>query len=209
MHVELADLFRCTAVHEDSWLVAAAYESVERVIMNGVLGCPVCGAEYPIIDGETNFAAGHERAAGEPLDAAGTFRLAAQLDLSAPGKTVVLIGYDMQSALALQQLVPCRVVVVNGPRGMIEQDGAVIARIRCGDTVPVANASLHGIATRLDHLPANFLQLLRAGGRLVASAGIAIPPGTSEIARDHLEWVVARDAVTSAPVSLSRRQPSE
>jgi hypothetical protein len=48
MFIELVDHLRCVRNHDDTWLVATAYEMSGRAIVRGLLGCPVCKAEYPI-----------------------------------------------------------------------------------------------------------------------------------------------------------------
>ncbi|HYW33320.1 MAG TPA: hypothetical protein VE869_17590, partial [Gemmatimonas sp.] len=63
MHVELADLFRCPGDHEDTWLVLAADRTEARVVLDGTLGCPVCGTEYVIRDGTTHFGLPREEVA--------------------------------------------------------------------------------------------------------------------------------------------------
>lgn len=55
MHLELVDVLRCTSRHSDSVLVAAADRIESRYVVQGVLGCPVCGREFPIVDGVTYF----------------------------------------------------------------------------------------------------------------------------------------------------------
>src|SRR5687768_17771356 len=92
MHIEFIDLLRCPNQHEDSWLVAAFYRMDGRVVVEGKLGCPVCGAEYFIRDGVAVFneipAPGH--ALPDP-DPDGTL-LAALLNLERPGMLVLLAG---------------------------------------------------------------------------------------------------------------------
>ena len=55
MFLELVDSLRCVRTHEDSWLIARADELVDRHIVQGELGCPVCEARYPIRDGVADF----------------------------------------------------------------------------------------------------------------------------------------------------------
>src|SRR5689334_5423026 len=93
MFVELIDLLRCPRPHEDTWLVASAEETASRHILRGALGCPLCGAEYPVVDGVADF--GEAPVAGpaeDHVDADDTMRAAALLGLTAPGATVVLGG---------------------------------------------------------------------------------------------------------------------
>jgi len=42
--VELIEALRCPRPHEDAHLVASATRTEARHIVDGVLGCPVCGA---------------------------------------------------------------------------------------------------------------------------------------------------------------------
>src|SRR5687767_12136750 len=97
MQLEVIERLRCPASHAESALVASASQQVERRIVRGVLGCPVCGAEFPIRGGIADFRAmpGAESAAmlhgGAPNEEAAV-RLAAQLDLTEPGRLVLLCG---------------------------------------------------------------------------------------------------------------------
>ena len=68
MFIELVDALRCPVSHEESWLVASATQTDARHIVDGLLGCPVCQAEYPIRQGVADFrraTQGEMRAAGE------------------------------------------------------------------------------------------------------------------------------------------------
>lgn len=243
MHVELVDLFRCTQPHESSWLVAAAFDTHERDIVKGLLGCPICSAEYPIHDGVVDFRgagdsatrtralqdstgrAGNDIATPDNAFATATatatsdsaqdaaFRLAALLDLDAPGRTVALIGYTVHDVAALVAIVPTRVVLVERTGTGADETpwtpppDTQVARVRCDNHVPIASASLHAIATRESVLPSNAVELLRANGRIVAPVSAAIPDGANEIARDQHQWLAAREAIVSTPVQL-RRHPS-
>ena len=55
MFIEIVDAFRCTRPHELTWLVASADRLEDRDIVTGELGCPVCGARYPIAAGLAYF----------------------------------------------------------------------------------------------------------------------------------------------------------
>src|SRR5687768_8190638 len=113
MFIELLDTLRCVRAHEDSWLVGSFDELVDRHVIRGTLGCPVCGAEYPVRGGVADFragdAGGERRAAAQggdgsepsspdtpgsagPPDEAGAMRLAALLGLAEPGGVVILMG---------------------------------------------------------------------------------------------------------------------
>src|SRR4051812_10451294 len=88
MHIELIDLLRCPVDHEETWLVAAFTKLDGRDVVEGKLGCPICRAEYPIRNGIGYF--GGEIAADESSEE--VMMTAAFLDLTSPGKTVLLAG---------------------------------------------------------------------------------------------------------------------
>ena len=231
MHVELVDLFRCTQPHEDSWLVAAAHVKRDRVIVEGLLGCPVCGAEYAIRDGVAYFDVAHDSAANASRgptsagaisrpdsfgtkDSQGTareggleeqaFRLAAQLDLDVPGKTVALVGFDSKLVSALADIAKPRMLLMDCPgadaTAFVDVPAAVLHRIA---SLPVAMQALDAVATAT-FLPDNAAGLLRSNGRLVAPEHLPLPPSVNELARDNLEWVAAREVTHSRPVQLRR-----
>ncbi|MGH7648269.1 MAG: hypothetical protein ACREND_09140, partial [Gemmatimonadaceae bacterium] len=66
MFIEIVDAFRCTRPHELTWLVASADRLEDRDIITGELGCPVCGARYPIVAGVADF---RDDAARDPAPA--------------------------------------------------------------------------------------------------------------------------------------------
>jgi uncharacterized protein YbaR (Trm112 family) len=209
--VELVSALRCPAAHEETWLVAASERTVGRSILEGVLGCPVCHAEYRIHDGVAEFAAtaGNAGASTAPAaDEEEVVRLAALLDLASPGGLVILGGEWDGCADALGAITDARLLLVNPTRhaGPSEPRSA----IRVGDVLPVAPAACRAIALDADTatvpLLASAVRALRPGGRLAAPAACPMPDGVVELARDDRHWVAERDrdAVALAPVRLRR-----
>jgi uncharacterized protein YbaR (Trm112 family) len=210
--VELIDLLRCPRPHEDSWLVASAEETASRHIVRGALGCPVCAAEYPIVDAVADF--GEAPVAGSAADhvtADDTMRAAALLGLTTPGATVVLGGAWQAVAASLAEFTGARVLLLDPVRA--EPLREEVSAVRGGGGIPVASAALRGVA--LDGYTADDERLTAAAralaprGRLVAPAHARVPDGLTELARDDRHWVAERDAtVASRPVLLSRpRRP--
>src|SRR5689334_16805215 len=114
MFVELIDLLRCPRPHDDTWLVASADETVGRHIVRGVLGCPVCAAEYPIRGGVADFGAAAD--AGLARDAESeddVMRVAALLGLAGGGGTVALGGAWQRVAAPLAELTGVRVLLLD------------------------------------------------------------------------------------------------
>jgi len=48
-------MLRCPARHEEGFLVLSTGEMLGRMVRSGMLGCPVCGKEYPIVKGIVHF----------------------------------------------------------------------------------------------------------------------------------------------------------
>jgi uncharacterized protein YbaR (Trm112 family) len=216
--VDLVDALRCPRPHAESWLVAAAYRTQGRVIVEGTLGCPECGAEYPIHGGVAHFGAADlgepgvvSTATGDTVDpearAGEAMRLAALLHLDGPGGLVVLGGGWGAVADALLELVEARLVLVEPPGEPVPREPVAAVR---GAWLPVAGAQARGVAldaaTAEPERLAAAVRALRPRGRLVAPAGAALPEGVRELARDARHWVAERDAVpASGIVQLGRR----
>ena len=66
MFVELIDKLRCLDSHVDRCLVASATHTVDRHILEGTLGCPVCGAEYAIHEGAVWYGGSERHPAADP-----------------------------------------------------------------------------------------------------------------------------------------------
>ena len=203
MFTELVDTLRCVAEHEDSWLVAAADETVDRHIITGVLGCPVCHSRYEIARGIADFAGAGPAtiALDEPgLDPSEelAFKLAAMLDLSEPTGYVILMGRWTRFAPALRAIVPLQVLAVN-PMPDVEMGGGV-SGLRTRLSVPVLDGSALGVALDVTSRSAHEELLLhsavasvRPGARIVAPADVPVPDGVREIARDDVQWVGVRE----------------
>ena len=211
MFVELVDLLRCPHAHEDSWLVAAADATAERHIVHGTLGCPVCHAEFPVRDAVVHFD-GECAIADAPLPhldegerAAEAMRIAALLDLTTAGGTIVLGGAWQGCAEAVLALADVRVLLLDPPRVPALREE--ISAVR-GAPMPVAAGGVRGVAldewTMDPARVAAAVRALRPGGRLVAPAGAALPEGVTELARDDRHWVAERAAAAPTVVPLGR-----
>jgi hypothetical protein len=206
MFIELVDVLRCSRPHEESWLVAVAKRMDGRDIADGVLGCPICGAEYPIVDRLALFDA--DAPATSEADvvevADGALRLAAYLDLAESAGLVILAGGWARYADELANLAQAQLLLLNPPPGV--RLGGGVSGIRAGDAIPVAAASSRGIALDRAHASRRFgtaaSRALRTAGRLVAPLLLPAPAGIGELARDARWWVGEREAVGSAPVKL-------
>jgi hypothetical protein len=133
-------MLRCPEPHAEGFLVMSTGEMVGRMVRSGILGCPVCGKEYPIVRGVAHFSGSSERGAGPSVAPSGTAprsplpvdaqTLQALLDLSGPGGYVLLLGCAAQHAAALAGLMGgIHFVGVNAP-GDVEEV-SVLSLLAC------------------------------------------------------------------------------
>jgi len=196
MHIEFIDLLRCPRPHEETWLVAALHRMDGRHVVEAKLGCPVCGAEFFIREGvaifpgkESGDAAIHYRV-GElsPLQDAVAMRIAAFLDLTRPGKLVLLAGGLATESELVSELADARVISLN-PRSDVQVPPSDrVAELRVSTRLPLAARSLDGIALDESHSTLEMLaeaaRLLRPRGRLLAVTRSELSPEFRELARD-------------------------
>jgi len=186
MFIELVEFLRCPRAHEESYLVASATSTVDRHIVNGLLGCPVCGAEFPIRDGVATFDPDVTApAAAEPsMDEA--MRIAAFLELTDARGFALLCGTWGAHAGPLGELVRTPVVLVNAPPAPAAGVIQVARRLPFASGTARA-AAVH--ATQPPELVHAILAVVRGGGRLMGTADTPVPEGVREIARDARAWV--------------------
>ena len=208
MFIELVDALRCPAVHEESWLVASTTRMEARHIVTGTLGCPVCMAEYPIIDGVVDFRRDREPApapaAASPPEAA--MRVAAMLDLADATGFAVLIGQWSTLALELTALVETPLFAVDPPAGFVGFPGVSV--LRCDGEIPLASGAARATAidARNRSRADSAVRVTRTKGRILAPADLAVPPGVREMARDEHAWVGEREAAPSPIITLHVRR---
>ena len=216
MFIELLDTLRCIRPHEDSWLVGSFDELIDRHIIRGTLGCPVCGAEYPVRGGVADFRMSVHQAdeaasvaeAAASHDESAAMRLAALLGLGEPGGIVLLMGQWAASAPALEALVPGVQFLLVNPASPVFPFASVA---RTDAVLPFAAASVRGAvfdpAGATEMTARHAARVIRPGGRLIAPAGEPVPEGITELARDGSQWVGERQADAAGPVlRLTRRK---
>jgi hypothetical protein len=206
--------------HEDSWLVARADELVGRHIVRGELGCPVCGARYPVLDGVADFT-GDARESSEArivdapravsFDGGLALRAAALLALIEPGGIVVLAGeWSAAASEILEMTENVQLLALDYAPGM--RSGGALSLARIGDVLPLAAGAARGIALDAAHATPSLLdgaaRALAPGGRLIAPSSARLPDSLQELARDARHWVAAAPAASSvsAPVPIGVRR---
>jgi len=217
MFIELVDALRCPNEHEESWLVLASTTLEDRHIREGVLGCPVCLAEYPIRAGIVDFRREREttirRADGGAPPTAGaasmvsTEQLAAMLSLPEALGFAVLTGGWCRHADALDALIDAPpLLLVDPPTWVTMRPG--LSGLLADERLPLAVGAARAVAvdeTSMRRVE-SAAECTRVGGHVIAPVVASVPKSVRELARDGAVWVGAREATTSGLVSLHVRR---
>jgi uncharacterized protein YbaR (Trm112 family) len=198
--IELVDHLRCPESHRESALVLAAERTVERYVLQGTLGCPVCRAEFVVRDGVVRFANRAVASVEARADDEEAMRIAAFLDLTAPRGFALLEGRWATHAPAVATSTPMELVLLNAAARVDAQPG--ISPI-VADGCPFAAGALTAAAIDgefADHIVA----AVRPGGRIIGTVDVPLPGGAQEITRDDRLWIAEKSAV-SRPVPITRR----
>jgi uncharacterized protein YbaR (Trm112 family) len=211
MFIELIDLLRCPKAHDDTWLVASFQKVSNRFVQAGTLGCPICGAVYPIENGVADFTGGASSPSCEEQRAAASHsreelatRAGAFLDVTEPGATVVLGGVWAYAAQQLADFAEVRVLALNPPLGVGES--ASVGLVRVAADIPLAPESCLGAALDAwfnSGVVPSAVRAVRPGGRIVGPVAIA-PAELSVLAQDDDYWV-ARTAPRVIPLRRASR----
>ena len=211
MFVELIESLRCPNDHEESPLIASATRTEARHIIDGVLGCPVCHAEFPIKDAVAEFAPrGPIGGAFEIPSQETAMRIAAFLELTDAAGFALLCSRWAIHIEPLGKLSETPIVAVNPTIAMPVRLAA--GAIRCA-TIPIAEGTARAFAFdngSKAELIASGVRAVRAGGRVLGPATLPVPRGVTEIVRDEVVWVGEKNAApesTPRLVTLSKRKP--
>ena len=199
MHIELTEMLRCPEPHREEMLVLSTGEVKDRMVRSGLVGCPICRKEYPIVRGVVNFRRLKERPANEsytppsPLPSADAGNLQALLELSGPGGYVVLVGSAVRQARRLSDLMPgIHFVGINAPREMEEQP--MLSLLYANDTIPLRTAVARGVVVGADLATSSWLVeahrvLLRGRRFVVENEEPELPIGLVKLAAEQGLWV--------------------
>lgn len=192
MHIELTEMLRCPERHEEGVLVMSTGEMLGRMVRSGILGCPVCGKEYPIMRGVAHFSALSVAPSGtaprSPLSVDAQ-TLQALLDLSGPGGYVLLLGSAARHAVGLAGLMGgIHFVGVNAPDDLEELP--VLSLLACEAMIPLRQTVVRAAVVGADRLDAEWVadarRVLLPGRRLVIeSEQVVAPAGLTRLALGH------------------------
>jgi hypothetical protein len=211
MRLDLAERLRCPAPHEPTPLIVVAARVVDRELMEGAVGCPVCHLEARVTGGVVHFGAPHDitvagdgsaegvggghddgRARSAPDDGA-IDRTGALLDLAEPGGAVLLTGRYAAMASALRSAFGVATVVVRS-RGEVPFTDHTF---RAAALDP--GAAAHEVAP-------DAIRTVAIGGRILLPAACHLPPAVRQLAADERERLGVREPPARV-VPLTRAHP--
>jgi uncharacterized protein YbaR (Trm112 family) len=192
MFIELTDILRCPADHEEHVLVLLPDGVTDRQVEHGQLGCMECGRVYPIRDGIAEFGTGPAARGTTKLDATA---MAAFLGLAGAGGYVALVGEPVASWEPLAELLGAvHIVGVNPPEGTTAGPGLSLVR---GGAIPVRSRQLRGVvlgpATAGEaHWVREAERVTLPGLRVVGEGTTPSTPGLEVLAGAEGVWVARR-----------------
>src|SRR5437016_6507459 len=195
-------MLRCPEPHEENVLVMSTGEMRGRMVRSGILGCPVCHREYPIVTVLVHFSGGE----GTPLRdkntqslpgvpsppsslpalAVDAQTLQALLDLSGPGGYVVLLGTAARHAVGLAGLMGgIHFIGINAPPDVEELPA--LSLLVCPGMIPLRQTVARGVVVGSDRLGSDWLaeaRLVVLPGRRVVIEGedVPVPVGLTRLA---------------------------
>jgi uncharacterized protein YbaR (Trm112 family) len=142
MFIELTDHLRCPADHDESFLVLLPDRVEGRSVIQGQLGCPVCGRTFELADGVLDTGDAAEPRASTPpaLDAEAVTAL---VGLSGPGGYLALVGSVAAHWKEIAALNPGVALVAVNP-GPEVADSPGISVLRSG-RIPLKSRSMRGV----------------------------------------------------------------
>ena len=192
MFIELTEILRCPRGHPESYLVAAPIVMDGRRIVRGVVGCPECRAEFPIVDSVAYFGApdasrrGAAGASARPAPEYEAPGLAAFLNLDGPGGYAALVGRAARFGPRMPALIPgVHFVAVNPPAGVVP--GEMLSVLESPFGLPFKSSNLRAVALGADCAGAPWLgeavRVLLPGLRLMVEDERVGGEGLTDLAR--------------------------
>ena len=191
MHIELTEMLRCPESHGEAFLVMSTGEMLGRMVRSGILGCPICRREFPIVKGIVDFS-GSEPSADATHPASRIPHLVdpetlqALLDLSGPGGYIVLVGAAARHAVGLAGLMGgVHFIGINAPADVEELP--ILSLLVCPSMIPLRQTIARGAVVGSDRLGSEWLAEARRvvlPGRRVVIEGedVPVPVGLTRLA---------------------------
>lgn len=195
MFIELSEFLRCPESHQDTFCVVAPEEMTGRMIVRGLVGCPICHKEYPIEDGVVRFGAVEGAEEAERAEPADSQAVGALLGLTGPGGFVVLVGSAARLAGALAtRLDGVHLVTINAAAE--PQASSPVSSLTHPNRIPLRDAMARGVVLGAESAAEPWVtegaRVLLPGLRLVAAAETLSAPGLDRLAVGNGLWVGRR-----------------
>ncbi len=199
MHIELTEMLRCPEPHGEAFLVMSTGEMLGRMVRSGILGCPICRREFPVVKGIVDFSGKGKGETGNVGDTQPTFpvsrfpfpavdpeTLQALLDLSGPGGYVALVGSAARHAVGLAgRMGGIHFIGINAPPDLEELP--VLSLLVCRGMIPLRQTVARGVVVGSDRLGSDWLaearRIVLPGRRVVVEAeDVPVPVGLTRLA---------------------------
>ena len=142
MFIELTDHLRCPADHVEQYLVLLPGQIVERSVIAGQLGCPVCGRTFAVREGIAELGdPGVAPGADAPLEPAAMHVL---LGLNGPGGYAALVGSPAVAWRGLAEQNPGVALVAVNPPPVIHDAAPALSVLRA-PLIPLKARSVRGV----------------------------------------------------------------
>ncbi len=187
MFIEVADLLKCPEAHDFQPCILVPDSLEDRVVVSGVIGCPVCRREFPVKGGRAVFGDGPRPESPLPE---GSEVLQALLGLMSPGGFIAIVG----SAVSLWRdiaIPDVHVIGVNAPASVSEEVG--LSLVDTAGEIPLNASSVRGVvlspAQVSDQWLAEASRIVLRGQRVVAITERVAPNQLEEVVSGHGLWV--------------------
>lgn len=193
MFIELAEMLRCPEPHDETYLVVSTGAMKGRSIWTGVIGCPVCSSEYPILKGVARF--GQPEQPREPHHAADPDAIHALLGIEGNGGYVVLIGTAVRLATDLGIRLPgVHFIGINAPAD--QSESPAMSLMAADGSIPLRTQMARGTVVGADFAHAPWLDeaarvTLRGRRLVVLREGVTVAD-TASLASERGMWVGER-----------------
>jgi len=192
--IELTDHLRCPADHAEQYLVLLPDRIVERSVIAGRLGCPVCGRTWAVAEGVAELGGPPPAPpSGAALDPGAMHVL---LGLSGPGGYAALVGSAAEVWRGLtEELKGVGLVAVNPPAGVA--DAAPLLSVVRAPIIPLKARSLRGVVLGAEvsddpHWVREAARVTLPGLRVVGRGAEPELPELELLASAEGHWVAAR-----------------
>ena len=180
MFIELTDHLRCPADHDEGFLVLLPDRIEGRSVLEGQLGCPVCGRTFELCNGVLDTGDGQDLDASSASDLDAD-ALTALVGLSGPGGYLALLGPVGSLWKDVAALNPGVALVAVNPRPEVT-DAPGLSVLR-GGRIPLKSRSMRGVV--LGRPYADDLHWVKEGARVVLPGlrivGVGSDPPTDVI----------------------------